>query len=185
MPDTQKPTAESTTKANKSKEEEDFTAEEPTPWYTWACRGLTAFIVIGGIIFVIVRRDITRAVLEWFIFWLSENRWIGPIALFFIYMIAQACMIPCIALLLGAGYGLMKAYDSFWYTMVIATSSCWLGMWVGSIFGMLFARYLFQNKAKRLAHKYKVISAFDKAMDTDGFMFLIIMRICPLVPFAI
>jgi len=57
-------------------------------------------------------------------------------------------------------------------------------MWVGSIFGMLFARYLFQKKAAKLARKYKVISAFDKAMDTDGFMFLIIMRICPLVPFA-
>ena len=52
-------------------------------------------------------------------------------------------MIPCIALLLGAGYGLMKAYESFWYTMVIATSACWLGMWVGSILGMLNARYLF------------------------------------------
>ena len=77
------------------------------------CRGLTAFIVIGGIIFVIWRRDITRAVLEAFINWLAENRAVGPIALFFIYALAQACMIPGIALLLGAGYGLMKAYESF------------------------------------------------------------------------
>ena len=69
--------------------------------------------------------------------------------------------------------------------MIIATSACWLGMWLGSIFGMLFARYLFRKKAMKLAKKHKWISAFDMAMDTDGFMFLIIMRICPLVPFAI
>ena len=69
--------------------------------------------------------------------------------------------------------------------MIIATTACWLGMWVGSIIGMLFARYLFRKKAMKLARKYKLISAFDMAMDTDGFMFLIIMRICPLVPFAI
>ena len=58
-------------------------------------------------------------------------------------------------------------------------------MWVGSIFGMMFARYLFQKKAKRMMKKYKVMKAFDMAMNTDGLTFLIIMRICPLVPFAI
>ena len=51
-------------------------------------RALVAFIVIGGTIFVIVRRDITRAVLEWFFTWLGENRWIGPIALFLIFAVA-------------------------------------------------------------------------------------------------
>ena len=112
MPSTPKPSPESTTKHPKTIEDED--EPEITPWYTWACRGLTFFLVVGSIIFIIVRRDITRSILEWFIFWLSENRWIGPIALFFIYLVAQAVMIPCIALLLGAGYGLMKAYESFW-----------------------------------------------------------------------
>ena len=97
---------DATTAAESSEEDENA----PTPVTTWICRGLVAFIVIGGIIFVIVRRDITKAVLEAFVLWLGENRWIGPIALFCIYAVAQACMIPGIALLLGAGFGLMKAY---------------------------------------------------------------------------
>ena len=94
-------------------------------------------------------------------------------------------MIPCIALVVGAGYGLMKAYDDFWSSLLVASGSCWLGMWLGSIFGMLFARYMFRKTAIKMAKKHKVISAFDMAMDTDGLMFLIIMRICPLIPFAI
>lgn len=94
----------------KRQDEESDEEEERTPCCTWVCRGITAFIVIGGTIFIIVRRDITRAVLEWFILWLADNRFAGPIALFFIYFVAQTVMIPCIALILGAGYGLMRAY---------------------------------------------------------------------------
>ena len=94
-------------------------------------------------------------------------------------------MIPCIALVVGAGFGLMKAYGDFWQALSIATIACWLGMWAGSLVGMLFARYMFRKTAVKLTKKYKWIAAFDKAMDTDGLVFLIIIRICPLVPFAI
>ena len=94
-------------------------------------------------------------------------------------------MIPCIALVIGAGYGLNQAYGEFWSALFIGTLACWIGMWVGSIFGMWFARYLFRKKAKRMMKKYRVMKAFDMAMNSDGLMFLIIMRICPLVPFAI
>ena len=73
---------------NSQKPEESDDEEGPTPCWKWVVRALIAFIVIGGTIFVIVRRDITRAVLEWFFTWLGENRWIGPIALFFIFAIA-------------------------------------------------------------------------------------------------
>lgn len=68
--------------------------------------------------------------------------------------------------------------------MIVGTGTIWLGMWAGSITGLLFARWLFRKKAMKLAKKYNVISAFDMAMETDGLMFLIIMRICPLIPFA-
>ena len=69
--------------------------------------------------------------------------------------------------------------------MVIATLACWLGMWIGSIPGMLFARYMFRKTALKLSKKHKWMSAFDMAMDTDGVKFLIVMRCCPLLPFAI
>ena len=184
--ETTKPDEKAVEKKQQDGEDSDSDYDEnaPKPWYVWFCRGLTAFIVIGGIIFIIVRRDITRAVLEWFVNWLSNHRWWGPIALFVIYLVAQTVMIPCIALVLGAGYGLMKAYGSFWQAQIIATFACWMGMWAGSITGMLFARYLFRKKAKAMSKKYQWMSAFDMAIDTDGVMFLIIMRACPLVPFA-
>ena len=68
--------------------EESDDEEGPTPWWKWVIRIIVAVIVIGGTIFVIVRRDITRKVLEWFFTWLGENRWIGPIALFVIFAVA-------------------------------------------------------------------------------------------------
>ena len=173
------------TQVKASKAEDSDEEEGPTPWWRWLIRGIVFTIVVGGIIFVIVRRDITRFILEAFFNWLAKHRWIGPIALFGIFVVAQACMIPCIALVVGAGYGLMKAYGEFWSALTVATGACWFGMWLGSIFGMLFARYMFRKTAIKMAKKHKVMAAFDMAMDSDGTMFLIIMRICPLIPFAI
>ena len=158
--------------------------EGPKPWYVWLCRFLVAFIVIGGTIFIIVRRDITKMVLEAFLTWLSENRWIGSFALFMIFFVAQTCMIPGTILIVGSGFGLMMAFKDFWQAFLVATGACWLGMWAGSITGMLFARYMFRKTAKRLGKKYKIVKAFDVAMGNDGVVFLIIMRICPLLPFA-
>ena len=81
------PMASKTWYSDKQPSESDD-EEGPTPCWKWAVRALVAFIVVGGTIFVIVRRDITRAVLEWFFTWLGENRWIGPIALFVIFAVA-------------------------------------------------------------------------------------------------
>ena len=79
----------------------------------------------------------------------------------------------------------MKAYKSAWMAITIASLSCHAGMWLGSILGMLFARNMFRETALKLAEKHRWMKALDLAMETDGLKFLIIMRICPLIPFSI
>ena len=110
---------------------------------------------------------------------------LGPLALFVLLAVTQAMLIPSIAFCLGSGFALMKAYKSAWLAITIASISCNLGMWLGSIFGCIFARYMFRETAIKLARKHKWMKALDLAMETDGLKFLIIMRICPLIPFAI
>lgn len=77
--------AQSSAKVDAVEDEEENT---PTPWWKWLIRFIVLFIVVGGIIFIIVRRDITRWVLESFFNWLSEHRFAGPIALFSIFVVA-------------------------------------------------------------------------------------------------
>ena len=120
-----------------------------------------------------------------FLTWLGEHRFLGPLTLFIVLTITQAMLIPSIGFCLGSGFALMKAYKSAWLAITIASLSCHIGMWLGSILGMLFARNMFRETAIKLAKKHKWMKALDLAMETDGLKFLIIMRICPLIPFSI
>ena len=155
------------------------------PWYVWLIRALLLCLVIGLIIYLCLSPERTKNFALQFLEYLSEHMFLGPLALFILLAITQAMLIPSIAFCLGSGFALMKAYGSAWLAIIIASVSCHLGMWLGSIFGMMFARYMFRETAVKLARKHKWMAAFDLAMETDGFKFLIIMRICPLIPFAI
>ena len=142
-------------------------------------------LLAGVLVYFVLDADGIKVIALKFLEWLSEHRFLGPLALFWILAITQAMLIPSIAFCLGSGFALMKAYKSAALAIAIASCSCHLGMWFGSIFGTIFARYLFRETAMKLAKKHKWMAAFDLAMETDGVKFLIIMRICPLIPFAI
>lgn len=168
--------------------EQDKNSEEEkkkTPWYVWLIRFLLLAAIVGVVLYFCISPERTKDMALRFLDWLSENRFLGPLVLFAVLTVTQAMLIPSIAFCLGSGFALMKAYKSAWLAITIASLTCNLGMWAGSIFGMLFARYMFRETAMKLAKKHKWMAALDLAMETDGFKFLIIMRICPLIPFAI
>ena len=151
----------------------------------WVIRALLLTTIVGVLVYVCINPDQMKEIAFLFLEWLEKHMFLGPLALFVFLTITQAMLIPSIAFCLGSGFALMKAYKSAWLAITIASISCHIGMWLGSIFGMLFARYMFRETAMKLAKKHKWMKALDLAMETDGFKFLIIMRICPLIPFAI
>lgn len=151
----------------------------------WVIRAVLLAMIIGVLIYCVINPDQMKNAVFSFLTWLGEHRFYGPLALFGLLTVTQAMLIPSIAFCLGSGFALMKAYKSAWLAVTVASVSCHIGMWLGSIFGMLFARYMFRETAIKLAKKHKWMKALDLAMETDGFKFLIIMRICPLIPFAI
>ena len=118
-----------------------------------------------------------------FLYWLSENRIGGPFVLIGFLIIATVLVLPGSLLTIGTGVALMKAYDNTWMALLIGSTSVWLGTWLGSIVAMLIARYLFREHAVKLAKQYRFINAFDKAIETEGFKLMILMRLCPLIPF--
>ena len=67
--------------------------------------------------------------------------------------------------------------------MIVGATSVWVGAWIGSNLAMLLGRYLFRDSTTKLAHKYKIISAIDKAMEQEGLKFTFLLRLCPLVPY--
>ena len=44
-------------------------------------------------------------------------------------------------------------------------------------------KYVFRKKSEEIAARYRVLSALDKAFQTEGLKVVLLLRLCPLVPF--
>lgn len=58
-----------------------------------------------------------------------------------------------------------------------------IGAWIGSILAFILGRYVFRQNTEALASKYKITRALDRAIREEGLKFVILLRLCPLVPF--
>ena len=56
---------------------------------------------------------------------------------------------------------------------------------MGAIITFLLGRYVFRDVAILLGEKYPVINALDKAIESEGFKLILLLRLCPVVPFTI
>ena len=92
-------------------------------------------------------------------------------------------LIPGSLLTIGGAVALQQAYRKTWQAVLVGSTVVWIGAWFGSNLAMLLGRYLFRDQAAKAAEKYKIIGAIDKAMNTEGFKFTFLLRLCPLVPF--
>ena len=45
-------------------------------------------------------------------------------------------------------------------------------------------KYVFREKSESFANKYRVTKALDKAFKTEGLKVVLLLRLCPLVPFS-
>ena len=49
---------------------------------------------------------------------------------------------------------------------------------------MLLGRFVFREQAMKLAKRYPMIEALDKALESEGLKLMLLMRLCPLIPFS-
>ena len=67
--------------------------------------------------------------------------------------------------------------------MLVGTTSVWIGAEIGSCIAFLLGKFVLRELSESLASKYKVTKALDKAIKTEGLKFVLLLRLCPLVPF--
>ena len=58
-----------------------------------------------------------------------------------------------------------------------------MGAEIGSCIAFLLGKFVLRDLSERLASKYKVTQALDYALRTEGLKFVLMLRLCPLVPF--
>ena len=67
--------------------------------------------------------------------------------------------------------------------MLIGCLSVWIGIEIGSCIGFLLGRFVFREFSGRLAAKYKITEALDRAIHAEGLKLMLMLRLCPLMPF--
>ena len=59
----------------------------------------------------------------------------------------------------------------------------WVGATVGACLAMLLGRFVFKKCVEKAADKYPVLKAIVKAIEKEGLKLIILLRLCPLIPF--
>ena len=108
----------------------------------------------------------------------------GPIILALVYMVSTVFLIPGSILTLGAGWAFQQAYGSTGVAVLVGTISVFIGAWCGSVIAFILGKYVFRDTSEKWAAKYRVTKALDHAIQTEGLKVVLLLRLCPLVPFA-
>ena len=152
-------------------------------WRYWIIRLTILLVLITIIVLVIVYNGWVSDTIEKFLEWLRDNPVLGTICLSLIYIVATLFFLPGSLLTLGAGVALQAALENTALAILVGTIGIFVGAWIGSNLAMILGRYLFRDSTKKLAQKYRLINAIDKALEKEGLKFTFLLRLCPLIPF--
>ena len=67
---------------------------------------------------------------------------------------------------------------------MVGSFAVFIGAWIGAVIAFILGRYVFREKSESLANKYRITKALDRAFKTEGLKVVILLRLCPLIPFT-
>ena len=148
-----------------------------------------AVVVIGAVLIALVTADaFTTQYLEQavaaFVEWLAGHPAAGVLAVILVYIVATVCFVPGSVLTIGVGYAFGRAFDQHLFLgVLLASTAVFVGASSGSLCCLLLGRYLFRAPVLRLAAKYPVFRAIDRALEGNGFQIMLLLRLSPLIPY--
>eukprot|EP00210_Caulerpa_lentillifera_P009068 g8653.t1 len=92
-----------------------------------------------------------------------------------VYILLETVAVPATPLTVTAGY-LFGIGPGVCVVSVAST--------IAATIAFLISRYLFRQKAMEVFSKSKQFAAIDRAIEKDGFKFVFLLRLSPLLPFA-
>jgi len=66
---------------------------------------------------------------------------------------------------------------------VAAVAACFLGSVIGALLAFCRARYMTRDLVQLFSKRYVLVRAVDRAIDRNGFRVMLMLRLCPFIPF--
>lgn len=67
--------------------------------------------------------------------------------------------------------------------IVAATMACFIGSVLGALIAFYRSRYMMRDLVQLFAKRYSIVRAVDRAIKRHGFRVMLLLRLCPLIPF--
>uniref|UniRef100_A0A6U4ITL6 VTT domain-containing protein n=1 Tax=Minutocellus polymorphus TaxID=265543 RepID=A0A6U4ITL6_9STRA len=146
---------------------------------------IIGLILLGIVIYIIVDSTTNRYVaqgIQIFLKWFEDNPVAGLFAFMGVYFLATVMFVPGSILTLGAGFVFANAFGLGW-GVLLATVAVFCGAVAGDLTAFLLGRYLLRGWVLGWTDKYKIFKAIDKALETNGFRIMSLLRLSPVIPF--
>lgn len=117
-----------------------------------------------------------------FMIWMTSHPTSAEFAFIGIYVLATLFFVPPTILMVGAGWAFAQACG-FFVGILAATFSCFLGSLIGALLSFIRARYMMRDLIHLFRKRYPIVRAADQALKRDGFRIMLLLRLCPLIPF--
>lgn len=134
------------------------------------------------IICALLERDRVKNGMREFLGWVEVNQTWGLIVFVLIYALATVLFIPGAILTVGAGFTFGKIFG-VGKGVALSSVAVFIGATMGSIAAFLLGRYLFRDFVAGLIEKYPTFDAIDRALQGNGLLIMILLRLSPLIPY--
>jgi uncharacterized membrane protein YdjX (TVP38/TMEM64 family) len=139
---------------------------------------ISSFIVLIDLIFFHHVRNIIEAFLQW----MTMHHFLAVLTFLVFFILATLLFVPPIILFFGAGFAFCNVCG-FWYGIVVATIVSCLGSTIGAVLAFVRSRYVMRELVQLFAKRYPIVKAADQAFARNGFHVMLLLRLCPIIPF--
>jgi len=107
------------------------------------------------------------------------------VALSFTHLLARTLsvlFIPGAILTIGCGFTFGSVFGGG-RGFLLSSLAVFVGATIGSIAAFLLGRYLFRDFVESLIQQYPTFEAIDRALQSNGLLILVLLRLSPIIPF--
>lgn len=109
--------------------------------------------------------------------WVQENKFEGSFLFLLLYTAGVVLMLPAMVMAMAAG-----AIFGMLYGSILA----WIGSSTGQVLAFILGRYLLRELVLNfLSHQFPKWTAIDRALATDGWKLVTLLRLSPIAPWNI
>lgn len=114
--------------------------------------------------------------------WMKLHVFMGTFLFIALMVVSTLAMVPPQVLTFLCGY-VFAEVSGVGMGIAAATLASFVGLSIGAGIAFLRARYMMRDLVRLFAKRYRVVRAADRAIARHGFRVMLLLRLCPMIPF--